>query len=91
MKFVGDPCPYCKRPLTNDFVERRRISKIENALASSAKREANGNGRGGRKKQRNDDEIKRLRASGMTFREIAKAVGFSTTAVQRALKTGVLK
>lgn len=43
-------------------------------------------GKPGRPKLRNDDEIKRLRAQGLSIREIAHAIKLSTTAVQRGLK-----
>lgn len=41
----------------------------------------------GRPKQRNDETIRQLRAKGNSIRSIARQVGFSTTAVQRALRT----
>jgi DNA invertase Pin-like site-specific DNA recombinase len=44
----------------------------------------------GRPKRRDDDQIRALRAQGKSIRQIAKAVGVSTTAVQRSLK-GVIK
>jgi DNA invertase Pin-like site-specific DNA recombinase len=43
----------------------------------------------GRRKVRDDARIKRLRSEGLSIRQIAKAIGLSTTAVQRGLKSGV--
>lgn len=40
----------------------------------------------GRRKVRDDDQIRRLREDGLSIRAISKRVGLSTTAVQRALK-----
>jgi DNA invertase Pin-like site-specific DNA recombinase len=41
----------------------------------------------GRRKVRDDAQIRRLRADGLSIRAIGKAVGLSTTAVQRALRS----
>jgi DNA invertase Pin-like site-specific DNA recombinase len=69
------------------WTELKRNRKIENARKSAIKAQQSGNiHKTGRKKQRDDRRIHELRAAGYSIREIAKEVGFSTTAVQRALK-----
>lgn len=41
----------------------------------------------GRIKHRNDEQIKELRAKGLSIRAIAREIGMSTMAVQRGLKS----
>jgi DNA invertase Pin-like site-specific DNA recombinase len=77
-------CKFCYRPITQDVIDEKRRRKVENARNSARKAKLNGN-RGGRKKIRDDEQIKRLREQGLTMREIAAEIGLSTTAVQRGL------
>jgi DNA invertase Pin-like site-specific DNA recombinase len=63
----------------------KRAERVDNAHNSLAKATANGN-KIGRKRIRNNDEIKKLRSEGLTYREIASKIGLSTAAVQRGLK-----
>ncbi|CAM6000752.1 unnamed protein product [Sphagnum balticum] len=63
----------------------KKSRKSENARASSIKAKVRNHKRG-RKKLRNDVLIQDLRNQGFSLRAIAQKVGFSTTAVQRALK-----
>lgn len=68
--------------------EYKKNRKVTNARASTIKaRSKNVKIKTGRKKQRDDARIHSLRASGLSIREIASRIGFSTTAVQRSLKT----
>lgn len=62
----------------------KKSRKVENARSSSIKAKAH-NRVVGRKRLRNDDQIRRLRKEGLTIREIADHIGLSTTAVQRSL------
>lgn len=78
-------CKLCGRKITRAILARRRAAKVRNAHASRRKAKANGN-KMGRRKQRDDFKIKYLRRCGLTIREIAQSVGFSTTAVQRGLR-----
>lgn len=89
MKKVGDLCPYCKIPLSEQTLFLKKLAKQENARNSSIKAKKNGNRKGGRNKKRDDILIKSLRESGLTIRAIAKQSGVSTTAVQRSLKAGL--
>ena len=82
---IGDPCPRCKRPVTRAVTEDLRARKKQNAINSLAKARANGT-KLGRKKIRDDDLIKNLRAEGFSIREIAFIAKVSTAAVQRGLK-----
>jgi len=84
--------PYAadKEQLFNHLVyfikQDKRDRKVKNGLNSLAKAKASGRTKYiGRPKIRNDEQIKQLRASGLTYREIAKEIGLSTTAVQRCL------
>lgn len=80
-------CKYCLRPITKNVIAKKRAIKVQNALNSLAKAKANGNcAKMGRKKIRNDEQIRALRKTGLTMRAIAKKIGLSTTAVQRGLK-----
>jgi DNA invertase Pin-like site-specific DNA recombinase len=84
---IGEPCKYCLRPITQKVLAEKHQRKIQNALNTVAKMKAKGGKwSGGRPKVRDDEEIKRLRMTGLSLRDIAKRVGLSTTAVQRALK-----
>lgn len=84
---IGEPCKLCLRPITQKVLDEKRQRKIANALATVEKLRAKGiKWSGGRPRKRNDEEIRRLRETGLSLRDIAKRVGFSTTAVQRALK-----
>lgn len=85
MKNVGDPCPYCSKPLSKALIDYKRRSKANNARASIAKAKANGS-KMGREKVRDDAKILKLRRKGFSIRAIAWATGVSTTAVQRSLK-----
>lgn len=82
---VGDKCPKCLRLITAKVLAEKYNRKVENARRSTAKRIASGK-KSGRPKLRDDEEIKRLRKTGLSMREIAQRIGMSTTAVQRALK-----
>lgn len=76
--------------LRKAWLQLKKNRKITNAYASiikSKKRGTHLSPKKGRKKQRNDQEIHALRFSGLSIREIASKTGFSTTAVQRSLKT----
>lgn len=79
-------CKYCHRPITKAVLAEKRRRKVENALASTRKRIERGTPTKGRTKIRNDEQIRELRAKGLTIRAIAKEIGMSTMAVQRGLK-----
>lgn len=80
-------CPYCHRKMTKAVWALKRKIKVNNALASVAKMKAKGGKYpGGRAKIRDDDQIKELRARGLSIRAIAREIGLSSTAVQRGLK-----
>jgi len=65
----------------------KKQRKIENALSSVRKYKASGRVKVcGRPKIRNDERIKLLREQGLSYIEIAKDQGISTTAIQRSLK-----
>lgn len=66
-----------------EIIKSRVRSGLENAKAKGQKL--------GRPKKRNDAEIKRLREEGLSIRQIAKQLGISPAAVQRALKKPVSK
>lgn len=66
-----------------ELIRSRVVSGLENAKAKGKKL--------GRPKKRNDAEIQRLRQEGLSIREIAKQLGVSAGAVQRALKKPVSK
>ena len=88
---IGDPCKFCLRPLTQKVLDEKHRLKVQNALNSVAKMKAKvakgGKWPGGRKKfEGNDAEIKRLRKTGLSMREIAKRIGTSTTTIQRVLR-----
>jgi phage terminase large subunit GpA-like protein len=80
-------CPYCHKDMrlkiSNPEEYKRR--KAANARASAAKALANGT-HVGRKKIRNDEQIRHLRSLGKSIRQIAFECGVSTAAVQRGLK-----
>ena len=83
MKNVGDPCPYCNRPITAKFVRLRDMSKISNARESIIKAKA----RGTIWKRRADyDLILQLRNAGLSIRKIAFQTKYSPATVHRALK-----
>jgi DNA invertase Pin-like site-specific DNA recombinase len=67
--------------LERDIIIQRVKSGLENARAKGK--------RLGRPKVRDDAQIRLMRAQGLSIRRIAKQVGLSTTAVQRALKGSV--
>ncbi|MBC7456954.1 MAG: hypothetical protein H7235_01655 [Bdellovibrionaceae bacterium] len=71
--------------LYSAWINFKKSRKIANAKASSSKAKSR-NHPLGRKKVRNDAEIRRLRKQGLTIREIAAKVGLSTTAVQKGLE-----
>lgn len=79
-------CKYCYRPITKAVLAEKKKRKADNARASRTKALARGTPFG-RKKVRDDAQIKDLRDSGLTLREIAQVIGLSTTAVQRSLKS----
>lgn len=79
-------CKYCLRKITKAVLEKKRKLKADNARASLAKAKANGK-ICGRKKMRDDDLIKRLRAQGLSIRAIAREINMSTGAVQKGLKS----
>ena len=62
-----------------------RYKKRLNAHHSREKAKANGKSPG-RKKLRDDEQIRALRKTGLSIRGIAKVIGLSTAAVQRGLK-----
>jgi DNA-binding NarL/FixJ family response regulator len=78
-------CLYCHRPITEDVVAEKKRRKVANALASVEKAKRNGT-KVGPKKKRDDEQIKRLRAKGLSMRAIAKEIGMSTGSVQKGLK-----
>lgn len=79
-------CKFCLRPITKAVLRAKYQRKVDNARASAAKAKANGN-HGGRKKIRDDEQIKNLRAKGLSMRAIAKVIGMSTATVQKGLKS----
>lgn len=81
---VGEKCPRCKREITEQIVRKLKDIKSQNARDSIAKAKARGT-KLGRPKLRDDAKINELRCKGFTIREIARAVGLSTAAVQRGL------
>jgi len=62
--------------------ERERIKERVKAGLANARRQGK---KLGRPKKRDDGRIRELRGQGMSIRQVALAVGLSTTAVQRAL------
>jgi AraC-like DNA-binding protein len=82
---VGERCSRCTQIIPKRVVDEKRRARAENARRSAAKARSNGT-HYGRRKIRNDDQIKALRRQGLTMREIAKEIGLSTSAVQRGLK-----
>jgi DNA invertase Pin-like site-specific DNA recombinase len=66
------------------WLAAKQNRKRENARASIQKARSK-NHCFGRRKVRNDLQIRQLRSNGLSIRAIAKEVGVSTTAVQRAL------
>ena len=85
---VGEPCKFCLRPITQSVIAMKKAERIQNALNTVEKLKAKGGPwAGGRKMVGSPDEIKRLRKSGMTMREISKRTGSSTTTIQKVLKS----
>jgi len=80
-----DTCKFCYRPMTEEILKEKQKRKIDNARASVAKAKANGN-RLGRRKIRDDNQIRALRREGLSIRDIAAKIGLSTAAVQNGLK-----
>ena len=80
-------CPHCGLGTTLKDADPQEYKrrKIANAIASSKKAKANGS-HIGRNKMRDDLEIRKLRAKGLSIRAIAKEIGMSTATVQRGLK-----
>jgi len=78
-------CPKCKKSYSKAELKQRREAKVKNLLKSLAKARRNGT-KLGRKKIRDDDQIKKLRAQGFTLREIAAKIGLSMGTVQRGLE-----
>lgn len=66
------------------ILEYKREKKVANALSTVAKAKERGSFLG-RRKIRDDALIAKLRADGLTMRQIAQKSGVSTTAVQRSL------
>ena len=62
-----------------------KVAKRQNAKNSSDKRKENGT-KAGRKRTFNYSDIRKLRDKGMSYRAVAKEIGCSTTAVQRAMR-----
>lgn len=67
-----------------NFKKNRKITNAKASLQKAKSRNTIMNS--GRKKIRNDEQIRELRKAGFSIREIAKKIQLSTTAVQRALK-----
>lgn len=86
----GDECPGCFRALTQWSFDEARKRKAANAYNTYKKLKdkfaKTGVWAGGRPKQRDDNQIKKLRRKGLSIREIAREIGLSTSAVQRGLK-----
>lgn len=87
MKKVGDPCPYCKVPLSAETMEKKKQARIANALASVEKMKANGTYRGGPPRSRDDELIKELYAERvLSIRQIATLIGCSSSTVWKSLR-----
>lgn len=81
-------CKYCKQEITPEYRAVIRQRKVQNALNSVAKREANGNSPGP-KRIVSIELVCKLRAEGKSFRKIAKQLGYSPTAIYAAYKKSI--
>ena len=72
----------CLGEFEKSLLKERTIMGLQHAKARGVKL--------GRRKERNDEAIWALRDKGMSIRQIARELGFSTTAVQRGLKARLL-
>lgn len=79
-KKAGDPCPYCKRPITEQILKDKRDAKIANAISSLAKAKANGK-RLGRPPRAVASEVLELRKQRYSYRAIAKRLGCAVSTV----------
>lgn len=79
-------CKHCGHMMSADELKERndiRRAKIEASLNQRLRE-----GRPvGRPRQRNDDDIARLRSQGISIRKIAKALGISPSTVQESIKS----
>lgn len=78
-------CPNCYFNLDDFLSEVKRKRAIENAKRSRDIARANKTIMG-RPKIRNDEQIRFLRGKGLSYSDIAVALGISKAAVQRGLK-----
>lgn len=81
----GDPCPYCKIPLTHELLSAKLRAKAENALRSIAKARANGTVFG-RPRYACDDQVLALRNKGYSYRDIAIELKICAGTVGRVLQ-----
>lgn len=79
-----DRCTHCKRPYSQEDMAKRKEAKIQNALNSRAKAEANGR-KVVRKRKAIPLIVKEMRKQGFRVKDIAARLGCSVSAVHRAL------
>ena len=82
---VGKPCPTCHRPITKEIQEAALEERKAHTRANVAKRKLNPADNQGRPVSRNDGEIKKLFANGLSINEIADMVGYSPRTVRRSI------
>lgn len=83
-------CKSCGQVISDALLRKKRKLKSQRIKAGLAKAIAEGR-HVGRLKKRNDFEIHRLRAMGLSIRQIAKNQNISTGSVQLSLKIKRLK
>lgn len=78
-------CKSCGQVISESLLRKKRKLKGQRVSAGLARAKENGM-HVGRPKEVDDAEIRRLRSTGLSMRQIAKILGISTCPVQRALK-----
>jgi DNA invertase Pin-like site-specific DNA recombinase len=79
---AGQPCKTCGTPYSKRFIEQKEALRVERVKRAQKAAIANGM-HIGRPKAHDYDQLKTLRAKGLTFRKIRELTGASIATIHR--------